>query len=526
MIDINFLDKKKIMMALGMIALVGSVAVLGITVSRIQNLRSTVNQSKASEPCNGNVQLTANPSSVQGGSSVTFNISGDASTWIADTWTGGVANSNGCGCSGDYYAGGPCLFFPSKTCTASQTPGTYTWTHWWQYCVDGTDQAHCHGICNKSVTFTVAAPPSCSQTCTGGCCQNGSCVSNGSSNNGACGTGGTTCQACTGGKTCQNGQCQCPGGTISCGSSCVNSNTDKNNCGSCGNVCNASNGTSACINGSCAITCSSGYGNCDGNVANGCETSVNTVSNCGVCGNVCNATNGTAACNSGTCGITCSSGYGNCDSNATNGCEVVLNTTSNCGTCGRACTTGQICSAGACTNTCSGTTPDLCGTACTNKQTDNSNCGTCGNACTTGQVCTNGTCTNQCATGQNVCSGVCKNLQTDSSNCGTCGNACATGKVCSSGVCTTNCTGTTPDYCGTSCTNKQTDSVNCGSCGVVCPAGQTCSAGVCGGGSSEINSCWGNSGVNGRCYDCNGDGTVNALDFACFRARFAETITQ
>ena len=55
---------------------------------------------------------------------------------------------------------------------------------------------------------------------------------------------------------------------------------------------------------------------------NGCETPTNTNSNCGGCGTTCSRTNGTASCSTGTCTLTgCNSGYGDCDSNTGNGCE-------------------------------------------------------------------------------------------------------------------------------------------------------------------------------------------------------------
>ncbi|MCC6214526.1 MAG: formylglycine-generating enzyme family protein, partial [Polyangiaceae bacterium] len=117
-------------------------------------------------------------------------------------------------------------------------------------------------------------------------------------------------------------------------------------CGTtCGNrvACSTTNGTATCASGTCGINCSSGYGNCDGDASNGCEVNLNSAASCGTtCGNrvMCSTTNGTATCASGACGITCSSGYGNCDGNASNGCEVNTNTNaSHCGSCNSPCTT-------------------------------------------------------------------------------------------------------------------------------------------------------------------------------------------
>jgi hypothetical protein len=51
-----------------------------------------------------------------------------------------------------------------------------------------------------------------------------------------------------------------------------NLQTDPNNCGSCGRVCNVPNAFPSCVNGTCGIlACRPGFGNADGNVANGCE---------------------------------------------------------------------------------------------------------------------------------------------------------------------------------------------------------------------------------------------------------------
>lgn len=40
----------------------------------------------------------------------------------------------------------------------------------------------------------------------------------------------------------------------------------------------------------------------------------------------------------------------------------------------------------------------------------------------------------------------------------------------------------------------------------------------------EVGSCWGNEGENGRCYDCNGDGAINILDFSCFAKKWLQNI--
>jgi len=100
------------------------------------------------------------------------------------------------------------------------------------------------------------------------------------------------------------------------------------------------------------VSCNSGWGNCDGNNINGCETSLTTTSNCGSCGTVCNVANANEACSSGTCAISsCISPYSNCDGQYTNGCEVNLNTNvNNCGTCGKACLSTQTCTNGVCIN--------------------------------------------------------------------------------------------------------------------------------------------------------------------------------
>ncbi|MFO0648233.1 MAG: hypothetical protein U0326_18485 [Polyangiales bacterium] len=70
-------------------------------------------------------------------------------------------------------------------------------------------------------------------------------------------------------------------------------NTDAANCGACGRACNRTNGLPICAGGTCvSITCNSGFGNCDSDVANGCESNFATnASHCNGCGNRCNFPN-------------------------------------------------------------------------------------------------------------------------------------------------------------------------------------------------------------------------------------------
>jgi len=103
--------------------------------------------------------------------------------------------------------------------------------------------------------------------------------------------------------------------------------------------------------GAANIVCASGYGDCDGNPANGCEANLSAdPSNCGKCGAKCPSVNGTSRCTYGACSpIVCVSGYGNCDGNPANGCEANLSADpSNCGKCGMLCPAGQSCLMGAC----------------------------------------------------------------------------------------------------------------------------------------------------------------------------------
>jgi hypothetical protein len=125
----------------------------------------------------------------------------------------------------------------------------------------------------------------------------------------------------------------------------TNTNTSTEHCGACGAVCNPPHTvTPLCDAGQCkfdtsagADGCVSGYANCDGQWANGCEANLQrSIATCGSCDVACSDKNGEASCVSGTCRITCDPGFRDCDKDpGKNGCETnIWKDSGNCGGCG------------------------------------------------------------------------------------------------------------------------------------------------------------------------------------------------
>jgi len=149
--------------------------------------------------------------------------------------------------------------------------------------------------------------------------------------------------------TCQGGICTypCSPGYGDCNANMTDGCetfllNNPQHCGACNVVCALPNAAATCINGVCTIgSCNVGFADCNGITADGCEVNIlNSVQNCGNCGLVCpNVPNATVACVNGTCVIAgCSPGFANCDGNFANGCEVNLNNSNqHCGGCGVAC---------------------------------------------------------------------------------------------------------------------------------------------------------------------------------------------
>ena len=295
----------------------------------------------------------------------------------------------------------------------------------------------------------------------------------------------------------------CGDAGTACSGVCVNTATDPMNCGACGTACTLANATAGCSAGACTIQmCASGFADCDGMAANGCETNLNSsAANCGACGHGCTATNATAACTGGVCGIgTCNTGYGDCNDNAADGCEVNLATTvASCGACTTACNIPngtEACTAGACAvgacNTGFANCDGAAANGCETTLGTNTNCGGCGMGCAAGTHCSSGTCVSSCPTGTTFCatSLICTNVQADVSNCGTCDHACPTPNngtaTCTTGTCGLVCNAGFADCDGSAANgcevNLNTSAGNCNACGNVCSLPHTtaaCSAGSC-----------------------------------------------
>lgn len=153
------------------------------------------------------------------------------------------------------------------------------------------------------------------------------------------------------GVTCAQKQCvidQCTTGFANCNSAAadgceVNLSDNINHCGSCNTACVAGPNVSliSCEAGACKIlSCAAGWGNCDGNVLNGCEVNLNTsVNHCGSCPNKCpTVPNSKPSCDGGICKLTCDTNFDDCNKTLNDGCEADLRIDiDNCNACNNPC---------------------------------------------------------------------------------------------------------------------------------------------------------------------------------------------
>ncbi|MFO0587842.1 MAG: hypothetical protein U0441_09900 [Polyangiaceae bacterium] len=334
-----------------------------------------------------------------------------------------------------------------------------------------------------------------------------------------CQTCGNACPAPPNSKAdCLAGQCASGGcllGFGDCdndtGNGCeIDLTKDSDNCGTCGYVCPAlPNGTGKCSNAACVIgTCDQGYADCDASTFDGCETLLATdVDNCGACNQPCGMLpHAYPKCENSMCAIGgCESGFADCDGVVANGCEVDLsNDLNNCGFCGNMCPaiangqpkcSGFVCGIGSCNmgfDDCFGGAADGCETNLTN---DVAHCGSCGNVCPpvafgakacVASMCTIGMCgANHQDCNNNSMDGCETDTTADINNCGMCNNACpnppnamgtCSGSTCGLGSCNAgyaNCDGQAGNGCEF---NTQTDPLNCGGCNIKCHSGACANA--------------------------------------------------
>ena len=236
--------------------------------------------------------------------------------------TGGRACAGGsCVCpAGTEACGGACVDTRSDAthcgeCGKACDPGAS--------CEDGVcscpaGQERCDGVCVNTST-DAANCGACGDACTAGAnawssCVGGECVMSCVDSRADCdGLASTGCEsnpmtdvancgacghACAASETCTGGVCCGPGGAI-CGGACVDPQRDDRNCGGCGVTCLGLPGTTggACDAGTCELACADLRGDCNGDVADGCERDLSADRfSCGACGNSCGA-----ICSGGIC---------------------------------------------------------------------------------------------------------------------------------------------------------------------------------------------------------------------------------
>jgi hypothetical protein len=260
------------------------------------------------------------------------------------------------------------------------------------------------------------------ECCEGDCCA-GECADR-STDPAHCGACGNVCGPSS---SCAAGACVCDPGSADCDASplngCETSLDSLAHCGACGNVCSRPNATEVCDGATCRIaSCDPLFADCDMADANGCERSLATLIDCGACGSTCVRPAATTMCAGGTCLLaSCNAGFGNCDGNDANGCENTLDSLAHCGGCGMPCIRANA------TATCAG---DVCrlvtcnagfancdsvdANGCeVNLMTSFAHCGACGMGCsvTRSDNCAGGACRcggqPRCVIGESCSGGMC-----------------------------------------------------------------------------------------------------------------------
>jgi hypothetical protein len=159
---------------------------------------------------------------------------------------------------------------------------------------------------------------------------------------GAGGAGATCVIGCSDDSRCGGAKC--------CDHRCADTTSDGDNCGACGQRCASPHERSTCVNSTCVPAgCEPGYGDCNGDPADGCEANLHIdLANCSACGVKCALPNAVSACADGCYIAACDPGFADCNNNMRDGCETnVSSDPSNCNACGFVCI-HNICNGGVC----------------------------------------------------------------------------------------------------------------------------------------------------------------------------------
>jgi Stigma-specific protein, Stig1 len=424
----------------------------------------------------------------------------DVSADGGDAPDGTIEDAASCGGAGQRCCGAPPICQPGSVCNEG-------------FCAPCPSNAvACGGVCVNPLT-SQSHCGACGRACASGeSCASGSCVLICPAGLTACGGRcvdlatsiahcGQCAAPCAPGAVCANGSCvvPCPEGQTVCAGACVQTSSSAAHCGGCGRTCQPARASGRCAAGACVIgACDEGWGNCDGDAANGCETALDSGSNCGRCNNDCVGANAQMTCRGGACEVsTCQPGFGDCDGDAANGCEAPLRRDPrNCGGCGAACPTappGMVatCANGACgavTASCAAGLAECDGDVSVRCETDittTQNCGRCGNACSlpyANSACRAGACAiASCEASHGDCdanpaNGCEADLRADISHCGACGRACAFANAsarCEAGVCRLGaCSAGFADCDNNPANGCEVDlrvsAAHCGGCGAAC----------------------------------------------------------
>ncbi len=292
-----------------------------------------------------------------------------------------------------------------------------------------------------------------------------------------------------------------------CGTACVDVQTDPHHCGACATDCGSLShvdGTMAtCSAGACVLTgaCVTGFADCNGQVADGCEADLSQPATCGACGSACSGT-------TPVCGFDSTSGaricVGGCSGSTVRcgaSCVDLTGDPMHCGSCAMACTDPlhgtATCVSSSCTPAC-----DSGYHACSGACLSDGDVGSCGTSCTPCAVpphatahCTTGACGFDCIAPFADCNGSAADgcevdTSSSASNCSACGATCAVpnaspacvGSACAVGTCNTgfeDCNAMASDGCET---QTSSDPMNCSSCGAICNlpnATSTCVSSSC-----------------------------------------------